>query len=36
MRIEANPTPDQLKWLVVALAILLGVGHNDLMAMVGL
>lgn len=36
MRIEANPTPEQLKWLVLALAVIMGVGHDQLMAVVGL
>jgi hypothetical protein len=36
VKIEANPTPEQLKWLVIALAVLLGVGHEQVMAAVGL
>lgn len=36
MKIEANPSPDQLKWLVLALLILAGVGHDQLLLMVGL
>lgn len=36
MKIEANPTPDQLKWLVIAALIIAGVGHEQLMLMVGL
>lgn len=36
MKIEANPSADQLKWLFLALLVLLGVGHEQLMVMVGL
>jgi len=36
MKIEANPTPEQLKWLIIAVLVILGVGHEQLMLMVGL
>lgn len=36
MKIEANPTPDQIKWILVILAITLGIGHEELLLMVGL
>lgn len=36
MKIEANPTPEQLKWLVIAALLVMGVGHEQLMLMVGL
>ena len=36
MKIEANPTPEQLKWLVIAALVIFGVGHEQLMLMVGL
>lgn len=36
MKIEMNPTPEQLKWLVIAALLVLGVGHDELMLMVGL
>ena len=36
MKIEANPTPDQLKWLIIAVLVILGVGHEQLILMVGL
>lgn len=36
MKIEANPSPEQLRWLVLALAITVGIGHEELMLMVGI
>ena len=36
MKIEANPTPEQLKWLVIAALVVMGVGHEQLMLMVGI
>lgn len=36
MKIEANPSPEQLKWLVIAILLVLGVGHDELLVMVGL
>jgi hypothetical protein len=36
MRIEANPTPEQLKWLVIALVVLAGAGHEQLFAVIGI
>lgn len=36
MKIEANPSPKELKWLILVIAISLGLGHEELMIMVGL
>jgi hypothetical protein len=36
MKIEANPTPEQLKWLALILLLTAGVGHEQLLFMVGL
>lgn len=36
MRIEANPSPEHLKWLLLALLITIGATHDQLMVMVGL
>ena len=36
MKIEANPSPEQLKWLVIAILVVMGVGHEQLLFMVGL
>jgi hypothetical protein len=36
MKIEANPTPEQLKWLLLIVLVTFGVGHEELMLMVGL
>lgn len=36
MRIEANPSPEHLKWLLLGLLIAIGVTHEQLMVMVGL
>lgn len=36
MKIEVNPTPAQIKWIVIAILILAGVSHDELMLMVGL
>jgi len=36
MKIEANPTPAQIKWFIVAVLVMAGVGHEELMLMVGL
>jgi len=36
MKIEANPTPEQLKWIVLAILVASGLGHEQLMLMVGL
>lgn len=35
MKIEANPSPEQLKWLVIAILVVMGVGHEQLLFMVG-
>ena len=34
MKIEANPTPEQLKWLVIALAIVCGYHYEKLLGLV--
>jgi len=34
MKIEANPTPEQLKWLVLALAIVLGWHYDQILGLV--
>jgi len=36
MKIEMNPTPEQLKWLFIAILVIAGVGHEQLLFMVGL
>ncbi len=36
MKIEANPSPEQLKWLVIAALLVGGLGHEQIMVMVGL
>lgn len=36
MKIEVNPTPELLKWLVIAALLLAGLGHEQIMIMVGL
>jgi len=36
MKIEANPTPEQLKWLALIVLVSAGVGHEQLLIMVGL
>ena len=35
MKIEANPTPDQLKWLVVVLLLLLGYHRDTVWSLMG-
>lgn len=36
MKIEANPTPEQLKWLLLIVLVAMGIGHEDLLLMVGI
>lgn len=36
MKLEINPTPSQLKWFIIALLILAGVSHDELLLMVGI
>jgi hypothetical protein len=36
MKIEANPTPEQLKWLALIILVAAGIGHDELLIMVGL
>jgi len=33
MKIEANPTPEQLKWLIVAIMIAAGLGHEQILGL---
>lgn len=35
MKIEANPTPAQMKWIVIAILVVAGVSHEELLMMVG-
>lgn len=32
MKIEANPSSEQIKWFLLLLALALGVGHEQLLA----
>jgi len=34
MKIEANPTPSQIKWLILVILISLGLGHEQIMGLV--
>lgn len=36
MKVEVNPTPEQLKWLIIAALLLAGLGHEQIMVLVGL
>jgi len=36
MKLEINPTPEQVKYLLLAILIVLGIGHEQLLVMVGL
>ena len=36
MKIEANPTAAQIKWFIVAILVVAGVGHDELLLMVGM
>jgi hypothetical protein len=33
MKIEANPTPEQLKWLFLAICIAAGLGHEQILGL---
>jgi len=33
MKIEANPTPEQLKWLFLAICIVAGLGHEQILGL---
>lgn len=33
MKIEANPSGEQLKWLVIAILIAAGIGHEQLLGL---
>jgi hypothetical protein len=34
MKIEANPSGEQLKWLLVVILIAAGVGHEQLLGLI--
>ncbi len=36
MKLEINPTPEQVKYLLLAILIAIGIGHDELLVMVGL
>ena len=36
MKLEINPTPEQVKYLLLAILIVIGIGHDELLVMVGL
>lgn len=33
MKIEANPTPDQLKWLILVALVTAGLGHEQILGL---
>jgi len=33
MKIEANPTPEQIKWIILVLLITLGLGHEQILGL---
>jgi hypothetical protein len=33
MKIEANPTPEQIKWLILAIMIAAGLGHEQILGL---
>ena len=33
MKIEANPTPEQLKWIVLVILIAVGLGHEQILGL---
>ena len=33
MKIEANPTPEQLKWIVLVILIAAGLGHEQILGL---
>lgn len=34
MKIEASPTAEQIKWLLVLLCIVAGIGHEQLLGLI--
>jgi len=34
MKIEANPTPEQIKWLILVALIAVGLGHEQILGVV--
>jgi len=35
MKIEANPSPEHIKWFVLAIMIVVGIGHKEIMILMG-
>ncbi len=33
MKIEANPTPEQIKWLILVIMICAGLGHEQILGL---
>jgi hypothetical protein len=33
MKIEANPTPEQIKWLILVVLIAAGLGHEQILGL---
>ena len=33
MKIEANPTPEQLKWLILVALVAAGLGHEQILGL---
>ena len=33
MKIEANPTPEQLKWIVLVILVVAGLGHEQILGL---
>ena len=33
MKIEANPSPEQLKWIVLILLVAAGLGHEQILGL---
>jgi hypothetical protein len=34
MKIEANPTPEQIKWLILVALVAAGLGHEQILGVV--
>ena len=34
MKIEANPTPEQIKWFILVLLVVLGLGHEQILGLI--
>jgi len=34
MKIEANPTPAQIKWLILVILIAAGLGHEQILGLI--